>query len=46
MFCALQSGEITAETPDGELQNSTLVANHHILDSIVALYASGKDFLY
>lgn len=31
MFCALQSGEITAETPDGELQNSTLVANHHIL---------------
>ncbi|MCH5325128.1 MAG: class I tRNA ligase family protein [Eubacterium sp.] len=31
MFAALQSGEITCDIPDGELQQSTLVANHHIL---------------
>ncbi len=31
MFAALQSGEISCDIPDGELQQSTLVANHHIL---------------
>ncbi len=31
MFAALQSGEIGCEIPDGELQQTTLVANHHIL---------------
>lgn len=31
MFAALQSGEISCDIPDGELQQTTLVANHHIL---------------
>ena len=32
MFCALQGKDnITPDVPDGELQMSTLVANHHIL---------------
>lgn len=32
MFCALQGKEnITADVPEGEVQMSTLVANHHIL---------------
>lgn len=32
MFCALQGkGNITPDVPDGELQMSDLVANHHIL---------------
>lgn len=32
LFCALQDGkDITPDVPDGQLQMSTLVANHHIL---------------